>query len=108
MLCHFRLYMTLSGIPSSSASLSLCGSLCPSAAWSPLATAYIPGCGVDLEGAPFRSLQTAAASWVLSDTYRNPGPIQFAGATADHPTITLQVLLLAGVLVAVGSVRLHI
>ena len=38
-----------------------------------------------------RAARQAAAEWVLNDTYRNPGPIQFSGPTADDRTITLQV-----------------
>lgn len=36
-----------------------------------------------------RLLTQKASSWLMDDLYRNPGPIQYAGAGADLKTITL-------------------
>jgi len=52
--------------------------------------AFVAPAGVDLQGSAYKALQRAAVEWVLNDTYRNPGPIQFSGPTADDRTITLQ------------------
>lgn len=46
---------------------------------------------VDLKGAPFNILVQNAADWKVNDAYRNPGPLQFEGPSADSRTITLMV-----------------
>lgn len=44
---------------------------------------------VDLNDAPFQTLQKFRQSWVLEDDYRMPGPIQHAGSTEDRRNFTL-------------------
>eukprot|EP00475_Leptophrys_vorax_P023376 TRINITY_DN31_c0_g1_i1.p1 TRINITY_DN31_c0_g1~~TRINITY_DN31_c0_g1_i1.p1 ORF type:complete len:600 (+),score=183.77 TRINITY_DN31_c0_g1_i1:44-1801(+) len=44
---------------------------------------------VDLNDAPFLTLQKFRKSWVLEDDYRMPGPIQHAGSTEDRRNFTL-------------------
>lgn len=44
---------------------------------------------VDLEDAPFLTFKKYRDSWVLTDDYRVPGPIQHAGDTNDDRNLTL-------------------
>ncbi|KAL0209469.1 hypothetical protein RCL1_008307 [Eukaryota sp. TZLM3-RCL] len=44
---------------------------------------------VCLDQAPFQYLAANRESWVVEDAYRNPGPIQFWGPTADDVPMTL-------------------
>ncbi|CAI5472013.1 unnamed protein product [Closterium sp. Yama58-4] len=44
---------------------------------------------VDLNSAPVQTLYANAGSWLLDDLYRNPGPIQFEGPSAEARPITL-------------------
>jgi pyrophosphate--fructose-6-phosphate 1-phosphotransferase len=44
---------------------------------------------VDLNDAPFLTLQKYRHSWILEDDYRMPGPIQHAGGTEDRRNFTL-------------------
>lgn len=44
---------------------------------------------VDLEDAPFQTFRQYRDSWILSDDYRVPGPIQHAGPTNDDRNLTL-------------------
>ncbi|GJP51753.1 hypothetical protein CLOM_g10896 [Closterium sp. NIES-68] len=44
---------------------------------------------VDLNSAPVKALYENATSWLLDDLYRNPGPIQFEGPSAEARPITL-------------------
>lgn len=46
---------------------------------------------VDLNGKPYQMLTQNAASWLMDDLYRNPGPIQFSGPGASLRTLTLSV-----------------
>lgn len=41
---------------------------------------------VDMEGGLFKSFATVRELWKYRDLYRNPGPIQFEGASADSVT----------------------
>lgn len=45
---------------------------------------------VELDGAPFKFLQSNRDKWALGDYYRNPGPIQFEGESAGEINITLK------------------
>jgi diphosphate--fructose-6-phosphate 1-phosphotransferase len=49
----------------------------------------IPTQYVDLHGEAFKLLKAKEKSWEVDDCYENPGPIQFAGCTADRTTVTL-------------------
>ena len=44
---------------------------------------------VELGGAPFRALRARRGAWELSSAYGSPGPVQFAGSTADEITLSL-------------------
>ncbi len=44
---------------------------------------------VDLDGAAFETFKAQRKSWMLSDDYRGPGPIQYWGPSADDVTMTL-------------------
>jgi pyrophosphate--fructose-6-phosphate 1-phosphotransferase len=49
----------------------------------------IPTKYVDLHGEAFKLLKSKEKAWEVDDCYENPGPIQFAGTTADRVTSTL-------------------
>lgn len=50
----------------------------------------IPSAPVDVLGGAFLSLSSNIATWKSEEHYANPGPIQFAGSTADSRTAFLQ------------------
>eukprot|EP00898_Chlorokybus_atmophyticus_P004365 jgi/Chlat1/492/Chrsp103S01092 len=43
----------------------------------------VPSANVSLTEAPFKLLKANVVRWMLKDEYRNPGPIQFQGASAE-------------------------
>jgi len=50
----------------------------------------IVGADVNLNGAAMKLLTQLRDSWAVHETYRNPGPIQYAGEQANDINITLQ------------------
>jgi 6-phosphofructokinase 1 len=52
--------------------------------------ATIAGKDVDLRGPAMRLLNQLRERWVVHETYRNPGPIQFSGVGSDDINMTLQ------------------
>ncbi|KAF5726466.1 pyrophosphate--fructose 6-phosphate 1-phosphotransferase subunit beta [Tripterygium wilfordii] len=48
---------------------------------------------VELEGAPFKKFASLRDDWSLKNRYVSPGPIQFAGPTANHINNTLMLEL---------------
>lgn len=44
---------------------------------------------VALDGAPFQTFAAAREGWMMSDSYRTPGPSQFWGPCADDVTLSL-------------------
>lgn len=45
---------------------------------------------VELDGAPFKKFASLRDTWAVEDSYISPGPIQFAGPTADDTCFTLK------------------
>ena len=43
---------------------------------------------VELDGAPFKKFTAVRDAWAVEDSYISPGPIQFAGPTADDTNFT--------------------
>nr|PNR59775.1 hypothetical protein PHYPA_002567 [Physcomitrium patens] len=52
---------------------------------------------VELGGAPFKKFASVRDVWAVEDSYVSPGPIQFAGPTADETNFTLKLELGASV-----------
>ncbi|CAM6104664.1 unnamed protein product [Calypogeia fissa] len=48
---------------------------------------------VELDGPPFKKFASIRDTWAFEDDYRSPGPIQFAGPTADDTNFTLRLEL---------------
>eukprot|EP00743_Colponemidia_sp_Colp-15_P004278 GILK01004615.1.p1 GENE.GILK01004615.1~~GILK01004615.1.p1 ORF type:complete len:1223 (-),score=232.86 GILK01004615.1:147-3782(-) len=54
------------------------------------AVAQLDAPEVRLDGRAFEMLRSHRSRWLLEEQYRNPGPIQFAGPTADRVSVTLR------------------
>ncbi|CAM9430307.1 unnamed protein product [Discosporangium mesarthrocarpum] len=50
----------------------------------------IPPSPINLHGPAFKKLQSILAKGTEEDIYRNPGPVQYAGETADNRLISLE------------------
>ncbi|CAN0427684.1 unnamed protein product, partial [Hapterophycus canaliculatus] len=50
----------------------------------------VPPTPINLRGDAYLSLQKVLADAQVKDLYRNPGPVQFAGATADNRLMSLE------------------
>ncbi|XP_058084843.1 pyrophosphate--fructose 6-phosphate 1-phosphotransferase subunit alpha-like [Magnolia sinica] len=56
---------------------------------SPIGKPSIHPAAVDLKGKPYQFLLSNAEKLLMSDLYRNPGPIQFEGPDSESKTISL-------------------